>query len=110
MSRQILSFCGKTIQHFRGILKKTNHKSILIGIKGGGCNGMKYYIEPTSSQPEKLDEKINIDGVDIVVCHKSLLYILGSEVKWKEDLMGSGIEFINPNATSSCGCGETFSI
>ena len=71
---------------------------------------MKYYIEPISDIPHKLDEKINVDGVDIVICNKSLLHILGSEVRWKEDIMGSGIEFINPNATSSCGCGETFSI
>jgi len=82
----------------------------MIGVKGGGCNGLTYYIEPTNDRPNKLDETMKVDGVDIIVCNKSLFYLIGTEIKWKDDLMGSGIEFINPNATSSCGCGETFSV
>jgi iron-sulfur cluster assembly accessory protein len=110
MSKNILTFCAKTISHFRGILKKSNSKSILVGVKGGGCNGLKYYVEPTNDPPNKLDETIKVDDVNIIVCGKSLFHLIGTEVKWKDDLMGSGIEFSNPNATSSCGCGETFSI
>jgi len=110
MNRPIMTFCSKTLQHFRNILQKSEHNSILIGVKGGGCNGMKYYIEPTSDTPDKYDEKIKIDGVDIIVCGKSLIHMLGTEIKWKDDLMGSGLEFSNPNASSTCGCGETFSV
>ena len=110
MSKNVLTFCAKTINHFRGILKNSNSKSILVGVKGGGCNGLKYYVEPTNDTPNKLDETIKIDDVNIIVCHKSLFHLIGTEVKWKDDLMGSGLEFNNPNAVSSCGCGETFSI
>ena len=92
------------------ILKNSNSKSILVGVKGGGCNGLKYYVEPTNDPPNKLDETIKVDDVNIIVCGKSLFHLIGTEVKWKDDLMGSGLEFNNPNATSSCGCGETFSI
>ena len=51
-----------------------------------------------------------VDNVNIIVCGKSLLHLIGVKIKWKDDLMGSGLEFNNPNATSSCGCGETFSL
>jgi len=109
MRSSVLSFCTKTIGHFRQVLLDSNSKSIFIGVKGGGCNGLKYFIEPTNDLPDKLDEKMSVDGIDIIVCHKSLFHLIGTEIKWKNDLMGSGLEFVNPNATSSCGCGETFS-
>ena len=53
---------------------------------------------------------IKIDDVNIVVCGKSLMHLLGTHVYWKHDEMGARIEFTNPNAKSTCGCGETFSL
>ena len=108
MTKPIMSFCSKTIQHFKQLLHHKQASSILVGVKGGGCNGMKYYIEPNNDLPSKLDEKIHIDGVDITVCGNSLLHLIGTEVEWKESPMGAGLEFTNPNASSTCGCGETF--
>ena len=108
--RQILKICDNTIKHFKNILKKSDSKYISIGVKGGGCNGMRYYVEPSNDPPQKLDEQIIIDNVKINVCGSSLLYILGTEIKWNEDYMGKGLQFINPNATGKCGCGETFSV
>lgn len=110
MNKQLLTFCEKTILHFKNILTKNNNKSMFVGVKGGGCNGFKYYIEPTNKKPDKLDEIMNVEEVNIIICGKSLFHLIGTEVKWKDDLMGSGLEFNNPNATSSCGCGETFSV
>ena len=109
MRKNILSICSKTIEHFQNILTTTNHKYIFIGVKGGGCNGLKYVVEPSSDEITKIDEYINSEKVPIVVCGKSLMYLIGTELKWKTDFTGSGIEFINPNAKSSCGCGDTFS-
>jgi len=106
----ILKICTKTLSHFRTILNTSNKNSIFIGVKGGGCNGLKYYIEPTNELPDKLDETIKIDDVHIIVCGHSLIHLLGTEIKWKDDFMSSGLEFTNPNAKGSCGCGETFSI
>ncbi len=105
----MISFCRKTLSHFSKILKQTNNTAILIGVKGGGCNGVKYFIEPTSESPKKLDEVINKDGIKIIVCGKSIIHLIGSEVIWREDFMGSGIEFKNPNANGTCGCGESWS-
>ena len=106
----ILKICTKTLSHFRTILTNSNKNSIFIGVKGGGCNGFKYYIEPTNELPTKLDETITIDDVHIIVCGQSLIHLIGTELKWKDDFMGSGLEFKNPNASGTCGCGETFSI
>jgi iron-sulfur cluster assembly accessory protein len=106
----ILKICTKTLSHFRTILTNSNKNSIFIGVKGGGCNGFKYYIVPTNELPTKLDETIQIDDVHIIVCGHSLIHLIGTDIKWKDDFMGSGLEFKNPNASGTCGCGETFSI
>jgi len=106
----VIKICSRTIKHFQKILEKTNKEAILIGIKGGGCNGVKYYIEPTNDLPNKLDETFVKDGVKVIVCGNSVFHLLGSEIKWREDYMGNGIEFINPNATGQCGCGESWSL
>lgn len=108
MSSKILSFCKRTIDHLQNLRATSGKKYLLIGVKGGGCNGLKYYIEPTDEKPRKHDEYIKEQN--IVVCGDSILYLLGSEVIWKTDAMGSRIEFINPNAKSQCGCGDTFGI
>ena len=107
---KIITICKKTANHFSNLLTSTNNKYIFVGVKGGGCNGLKYYIETTSENPEKYDELVVSHEIPIIVCGKSLMHLMGSEIKWKTDNMGSGIEIINPNAKSSCGCGDTFSI
>ena len=102
--------CSKTIQHFRTILQTNNSSRILLSVKGGGCNGLKYVVRPTNEKPMKLDEVLHKDGVEVVICGKSMIHLIGTEVKWVEDVLGSRLEFTNPNAFSTCGCGKTFSI
>lgn len=70
---------------------------------------MKYIVEPTSAAPAKLDEELTVDGVHVIVCGHSLLHLLGTAVRWEEDGLGAGLRFDNPNASATCGCGETFS-
>jgi len=106
----ILKFCSKSIIHFSKLLQTSGNNAIFIGVKGGGCNGLKYFIKPTNEKEEKLDEVIIKDGIKIIVCGSSLMHLIGSEVTWKEDFMGSRVEIINPNATGKCGCGESWSI
>ncbi len=121
----VISFCKKSLQQLSYIANQSQKKYILIGVKGGGCNGLKYFIEPTDEEPLKIDEHMTlpvedvekgaedgvVDGVvDVIVCGKSLFYLIGTKIEWKTDYMGSRFEFINPNANSSCGCGETFSV
>jgi iron-sulfur cluster assembly protein len=92
-------------------MKQNDSNRIMIGVRGGGCNGLQYYIEPFKGTLDKNDEIIKIDNEnEIIICGKSVLFLIGTEIKWKTDFLGTGLEFINPNANSTCGCGETFNV
>lgn len=99
-----------TQKAFNQLQKINTDKYITFFIEGGGCNGFKYCLKPTNEIPKKNDELFIKDNLQINICGKSLLYVLGTEIDWKEDYMGSRFEFNNPNATSKCGCGSTFSL
>jgi iron-sulfur cluster assembly protein len=79
-----------------------------VGVKGGGCPGFSYVLDLTESQKET-DELFEQHGVKIIVDPKSLLYLNGVTVDFRDEIMGRGFVFNNPNATSSCGCGSSFS-
>jgi len=79
-----------------------------VGVKGGGCSGFSYLLDLTESQKEN-DEVFEQHGIKVVVDSKSLLYLGGTTVDFKDEIMGRGFVFQNPNATSSCGCGSSFS-
>ncbi len=88
---------------------KTNR--IMFSIKGGGCNGFNYLLEPINSNRklDKSDEQIKIsDGYDIFVCGSSLMHLLGTEIDWKKTIMGESFHFENPMTDSKCGCGTSF--
>lgn len=79
-----------------------------VGVKGGGCSGFSYLLDLTESQKES-DEVFEQHGIKIIVDPKSLLYLSGTKIDFKDEIMGRGFVFNNPNATSSCGCGSSFS-
>ena len=79
-----------------------------VGVKGGGCSGFSYLLDLTDAQKDS-DEVFVQHGVTVIVDPKSLLYLSGVVVDFKSDIMQSGFVFNNPNATSTCGCGSSFS-
>lgn len=79
-----------------------------VGVKGGGCSGFSYLLDLTESQKET-DEVFEQHGIKIIVDPKSLLYLNGTTIDFKDEIMGRGFVFGNPNATSTCGCGSSFS-
>lgn len=79
-----------------------------IGVKGGGCSGFSYVLDLTESQ-KPTDEQFEMNGVKIIIDPKSLLYLSGVKVDFRDELMGRGFVFNNPNASSTCGCGSSFS-
>ena len=78
-----------------------------VGVKGGGCSGFSYLLDLTE-QDNETDEKFERNGVTIVCDPKSYLYLNGTTIDFKDEVMGRGFVFSNPNATSSCGCGSSF--
>ncbi|MBU6412969.1 MAG: iron-sulfur cluster assembly accessory protein [Planctomycetes bacterium] len=79
-----------------------------VGVKGGGCSGFSYVLDLTESHKDT-DEIFEQHGIKIVCDPKSLLYLSGTTVDFKDEIMSRGFVFKNPNATSSCGCGSSFS-
>ena len=79
-----------------------------VGVKGGGCSGFSYSLDLTETKTDS-DESWDQHGVEVVCDPKSQLYLEGVTVDFKDELMGRGFVFSNPNATSSCGCGSSFS-
>jgi iron-sulfur cluster assembly accessory protein len=80
-----------------------------VGVKGGGCSGFSYLLDLTETEKET-DEVFEQHGIKIIIDPKSLLYLAGVTVDFKDEIMGRGFVFNNPNASSSCGCGSSFSV
>lgn len=80
-----------------------------VGVKGGGCSGFSYLLDLTEEPKGEADEEMESHGVKILCDMKSYLYLNGVEIDFKDEVMGRGFVFKNPNATSSCGCGSSFS-
>jgi iron-sulfur cluster assembly protein len=79
-----------------------------VGVKGGGCSGFSYMLDLTEEPKTENDEEIEAHGLKILVDMKSYLYLNGVEIDFKDEVMGRGFVFKNPNATSTCGCGSSF--
>ena len=79
-----------------------------VGVKGGGCSGFSYMLDLTEEPKSESDEEVDSHGVKILIDMKSNLYLDGTEIDFKDEVMAKGFVFKNPNATSSCGCGSSF--
>lgn len=89
-----------------------------VGVKGGGCSGFNYILDLTETSKDS-DEQWDVecevsDGEPFVLrvlCDpKSYLYLNGTEIDFKDEVMGRGFVFNNPNASTTCGCGSSFSV
>ncbi len=80
-----------------------------VAVEGGGCSGFQYEIA-VAPAPNADDLIIERDGARLFVDPVSLPFLLGSEVDWVDELIGASFKVKNPNATSSCGCGVSFSV
>lgn len=82
---------------------------IRVGVKGGGCSGLTYDLDFDSDFREG-DQLFEDQGIKVVVDNKSFLYLYGTTLEYSGGLNGKGFQFVNPNATRTCGCGESFAI
>lgn len=80
-----------------------------VAITGGGCNGLSYKTK-FAKKPKRGDIVVLSGGATVVVDSKSALYLKGTELDYSNKMVGGGFKFSNPNAKSSCSCGESFSI
>jgi iron-sulfur cluster assembly protein len=89
--------------------RTTTTFGIRLGVRGGGCTGLYYYVGYEDEMPGSRDVSWQLDDVNFVIDKKSLVYLSGSAVVWKKTMMKTGFEFENPNEASKCGCGHSFS-
>jgi iron-sulfur cluster assembly protein len=83
-------------------------QGLRLKVVGGGCSGLQYKMDLDLQKPgDRIFEK---DGAKVLVDMKSLLYLNGTELDYKEELMQSGFVFQNPNVKRSCGCGTSFTV
>jgi iron-sulfur cluster assembly protein len=88
---------------------RTENENIRVSVKGGGCSGLMYDLGFDANVVET-DHVFEDKGVKILVDRKSLLYLAGTVLEFTDGLNGKGFQFINPNASRTCGCGESFSV
>ncbi len=91
------------------LANEAGNSLLRVGISGGGCNGLSYKMKfvPDACKGDIL---VRFGDVKVVVDSKSALYLKGTQLDYSDALISGGFKFSNPNATSSCSCGESFSV
>ena len=81
-----------------------------VGVKGGGCSGLSYVMD-FDDNIDPTDEIVEANGgLKVLIDRKSMLYLFGTELEYSDGLNGKGFQFVNPNASRTCGCGESFAL
>jgi iron-sulfur cluster assembly protein len=109
---EVVSLTEGAAREVRNIIQQQELEAdkvrLRVGVKGGGCSGFSYLLDLTESQKET-DEVFEQHGIKVIVDPKSLLYLNGTVIDFRDEIMGRGFVFQNPNATTTCGCGSSFS-
>jgi iron-sulfur cluster assembly accessory protein len=85
-----------------------NGQWLRVKVVGGGCSGLQYKVD--FDMPKGTDKIFEKDGAKVLIDMKSLLYLTGTELDYKDELMQSGFVFQNPNVKKACGCGASFAV
>ena len=111
MSEKTITITDKAVSRIKEIMSSAEQSTIgvRIGVKSGGCAGMSYVMEyATDIKPN--EEIIEEKGGKVLIDHKAVMYLLGTEMDYKKEKFSSQFVFKNPNETERCGCGESFKV
>ena len=97
-----------TLMTDAGVAEDSNY-FLRVGVVGGGCSGLSYKMD-FDNEVKPMDQVFEDKGVKIVTDLKSFLYLVNTELEYSDGLNGKGFYFDNPNASRSCGCGESFAV
>ncbi|KAA3612832.1 MAG: iron-sulfur cluster assembly accessory protein [Planctomycetota bacterium] len=107
-----ISITEKAVEEIQRLMKQQElpqTAGVRVGVKGGGCSGFSYSLNFDLNQAES-DLVFEDQGVRIFCDPKSHLYLQGTTLDFTDGLNGKGFQFVNPNASNTCGCGESFSV
>ena len=105
---QVMTLTQAAAERIRKIMARAEAPvaGLRIGVKNGGCAGMEYTMD-WASEAGAMDERVEDQGVTILIDPKAVLFLLGTQMDYKADKLKAGFVFNNPNQTSACGCGES---
>jgi len=106
----MINVTDKAAAHLKGISDSNEGKIPVLGLKGGGCAGFSYVwlLKEENELDKKADHVIIMDnGYKMAVDSSSIMFLVGTTLELKHDIMGTMLEVVNPSAKSSCGCGES---
>lgn len=107
----LLTITERAQAEIRTIFEREDERDgvgLRLGVVGGGCSGLSYHME--FSERRSGDSEIEFDGFSVLLDPKSTIYLKGITLDFRDGLQGRGFVFANPNATNTCGCGESFSV
>ena len=113
MSISISDRAAKRINEIREKDQVDPEIPLRIGVVGGGCSGLTYdlkFDENYDPNADTKDQEFESEGMKIVVDMRSFLYLAGTQLDYTDGLNGKGFHFINPNASRTCSCGESFAV
>ena len=111
MSEKIIKLTNNAAERIKLIMSKAENSAIgvRVGVKSGGCAGMSYIME-YAKEIKPNEEIIEDKGVKVLIDPNAIMYLLGTEMDYKEEKFSSQFVFKNPNESERCGCGESFKI
>ena len=107
----IIKLSDNAANRIKEIMSKADETTIgvRIGVQSGGCAGMSYIME-YAKEPKPNEEIIEDKGVKVLIDPSAIIYLLGTEMDYKQEKFSSQFVFKNPNETERCGCGESFKV
>ena len=106
-----VQFTASAIQEIIRLMNEESFdksKFLRVGVKGGGCSGMTYILEFDDKKDN--DNLFELDSISFIMDKSHAIYLQGMQVNWEGGLNSRGFTFINPNASSTCGCGTSFAV
>ena len=111
MPNPILEVTENAATEVANLLAARGKKSlgVRIGVKKGGCSGLKYFVE-YADEVRKFEEVVQVNDIKIFIDPKAVMYLIGSVMDYSSDTFKSGFTFSNPNEKNKCGCGSSFNV
>jgi iron-sulfur cluster assembly protein len=111
MPAPLMTLTDAAAERVRQLMAKATKPivGLRVGVKAQGCSGMSYYVE-YAEEKKKFEEVVEDKGVTLLIDPAATMFLIGSEMDYKEDKLQSGFTFSNPNEKGRCGCGESFHV
>lgn len=111
MAKSAITITDAAADHIKALIAQRGKptEGIKVGVRSRGCSGLSYTIE-YADEVGKFDEVVEEKGVRVLIDPKAIMFLLGTEMDFKEEKFKSGFTFTNPNEKGRCGCGESFHI